>query len=145
MVAAPSYEGKRKKQIGGPKGKRRKLEPLVGEEQGHDTWEDWLVKEGEMRSTANWLKSKEDPIPNMKLKQMELNFKKVLGIDNMKDVAVKVDNDIETIHVPVTEDVEQGVNITPKSAGQEVNITPISEEQEVNIKPVPMTVGKHNS
>ena len=47
VVAAPNYEGKRKKQIVGPKGKIRKLEPLVewGEEQGHDIWEEWLVKE----------------------------------------------------------------------------------------------------
>ena len=42
VLAAPTYEGKRKKQIGGPKGNRRKLEPLVdwGEEQGHDIWKD---------------------------------------------------------------------------------------------------------
>ena len=45
-----------------------------------------------MKSTANWLNRKEDPLPHMKLKQMERNFKKVLGIDNMKDVAVEVDD-----------------------------------------------------
>jgi hypothetical protein len=28
-VAAPTYEGKRKKKVGGPKSKRRKMEPLV--------------------------------------------------------------------------------------------------------------------
>ena len=76
VVAAPTYEGKRKKQIGGPKGKRRKLEPLVdwGEEQGHGIWEEWLVKEGEMKSTANWLNSKEDPLPYMKLHFNKVNL-----------------------------------------------------------------------
>ena len=42
VVAAPSYESKRKKRAGGPRTKRRKLEPLVDwrEEPGRDIWEE---------------------------------------------------------------------------------------------------------
>ena len=94
-IAPPTYEGKRKSQVGGPKGKRRKLEPLVdwGEVEGHDIWEDWLLKEdevrNEMRNRTSWLVSKEVNIPNMKLKQMEIEFKKVLDVDMGKEVAVE--------------------------------------------------------
>jgi hypothetical protein len=60
VVAAPTYEGKRKQQVGGPKGKRRKLEQLVdwGEGEEHDIWEDWLVRKEEMSKKSNWLNSK---------------------------------------------------------------------------------------
>ena len=42
VVAASSYENKRKMRAGGPRTKRRKLEPLVdwGEEPGRDIWEE---------------------------------------------------------------------------------------------------------
>ena len=43
-----------------------------------------------MRRNENWLISKEVPLPNMKLKQMEIAFKKVLDVDMVKEVAVKV-------------------------------------------------------
>jgi hypothetical protein len=57
---------------------------------GHDIWEDWIIKEDEMRKKANWLISKEVPLQNMKLKQMEIAFKKVLDVDMVKEVAVEV-------------------------------------------------------
>ena len=111
-VAAPTYEGKRKKQVGGPKGKRRKLEPLVdwGEVEGHDIWEDWVIKEGEMRSKTNWLISKEVPLPNMKLNKMEIDFKKVLDVDMVKEVAVEV--------VTIV-----GLDLETNAAEPELNIT----------------------
>ena len=111
-VAAPTYEGKRKRQVGGPKGKRRKLEPLVdwGEVEGHDIWEDWVLKEDEMRNRTSWLISKEVNLPNMKLKQMEIEFKKVLDVDMVKEVAVEVVTLV-------------GLDLETEAAEPELNIT----------------------
>jgi hypothetical protein len=130
-VAAPTYELKRKKQVGGPKGKRRKLEPLVdwGEVDGHDIWEDWLIKEGEMRNKVNWLISKEEPLPNMKLKQMEIDFKKVLDVDSMEEVTVEVEINTEKVTVEADNHTEI-VTIVSQENAAEMNITSESVEQD---------------
>ena len=79
VMAAPTYEGKRKQKVGGPKSKRRKLEPLVdwGEAAENDIWKEWLSNKEQMSKKTELLNSKEDNMPNLRLKQMELNFKKI--------------------------------------------------------------------
>ena len=113
VVAAPTYEGKRNQQVGDPKGKRKKLEPLVdwGEGEEYDIWEDWLVRKEEMSKKSDWINSKEEPLPNLRLNQMELNFRKVLDSKSMTEVVVEV-----VVAVP---EVEQEPNIDPEPAGQD--------------------------
>ena len=78
-----------------------------------------------MRNKVNWLISKEEPLPNMKLKQMEIDFKKVLDVDSMKEVTVEVDNNTETVTVEVDNNTEivTIVGQEKNAAELELNIT----------------------
>ena len=77
-MAAPTYESKRKQQAGGPKSKRRKLEPLInwGEDAENDIWEEWLASKEQVSRNRNkeWFNAENENVPSSKLKQLELNF-----------------------------------------------------------------------
>ena len=85
-----------------------------------------------MRNKVNWLISKEDPLPNMKLKQMEIDFKKVLDVDSMKEVTVEVENNTKTVTVEVDNNIEIVTIIGQENNAAELvlNITVESVEQD---------------
>ena len=107
-----------------------------GEGEEHDIWEDWIVRKEEMSKKSDWLNSKEDPLPNLRLKQMELNFRKVLDSKSMTGVVVEV-----VVAVP---EVEQKLNTNPEPAGQERKVegtsdTDQSTTQAQNSQPQPQS------
>jgi hypothetical protein len=66
-MAAPTYESKRKQQAGGPKSKRRKLEPLLnwGKDAENDILEELLEKKSKLAETG----TKSGLMPRMRMCQ----------------------------------------------------------------------------
>ena len=136
-MAAPTYESKRKQQAGGPKSKRRKLEPLInwGEDAENDIWEEWLASKEQVSRNRNkeWFNAENENVPSSKLKQLELNFAKILDNKNVSE------EDTPKGVVPETPIIEQEGTEAPEIETEVDNDSKELEEQTISVLEISAT------